>query len=679
MRTRSFGTLFACMLVLCAALTATAQDKRPMTMVDLLDVPQVGDPQLSPDGRQILFTVARSDWKQNRRITRIWRIQADGSGAVQMTNGPTGESSPRWAPDGSRFAFTARRPSGTEGTAPRSEGAQIFLQSNGGGEAVQLTRHETSVSDIAWSPDGRSIYFTASDPKTAEEKEKDRLRDDVFAFDENYQQAHLWKVDVADGKETRVTEGDFSVNSYSLSRDGSKVVVMRGPNPLLTDRQLAEIFVMNAAGGAMTQLTRNGIPEGNAELSPDNGRVLFTAGSNGSFEPYYNSNLFLVPAAGGDSRLVDAGMPYAVDGASWSKDGASIYMLCNMGVHNELFTLDPASGRRRQWTELNRSIGSWSYSPVQDKHVFVLSTPTSPGEVFITDSGGGAPAQVTRVSEYVSEQFLLPREEAVQWKGADGVTVEGILTYPLDYREGTRYPLAVYTHGGPQSSDKLGFSPWREYRPVLAAKGYAVLRPNYRGSTGYGNDFLRDMVGHYFNQSHQDVMTGVDYLVRRGIADPERMVKFGWSAGGHMTNKIITFTNRFKAASSGAGAVNWISMYAQSDVRNNRTPWFGGTPWQKDAPIGVYWDNSPLKDVWKVTTPTIILVGQNDERVPPPQSVELYRALKSNGVPVHLYMAPREPHGWQELRHELFKMNVELGWFEKHAMKREYTWEKAPG
>ena len=205
-----------------------------------------------------------------------------------------------------------------------------------------------------------------------------------------------------------------------------------------------------------------------------------------------------------------------------------------------------------------------------------------------------------------------------------------------------------------------------------------MLQPNYRGSTGYGDPFLRDMVGHYFQNSHLDVMAGVDEVIRRGIADPERMVKSGWSGGGHMTNKIITFTDRFKAAASGAGAANWVSMYAQSDTRTQRTPWFGGTPWQKNAPIDLYWSNSPLKDVANVKTPTIFFVGQQDPRVPMPQSVEMYRALKSNGVPTHLYVAPREPHVWEELRHELFKMNVELEWFEKYATKRPYTWEKAP-
>jgi dipeptidyl aminopeptidase/acylaminoacyl peptidase len=236
----------------------------------------------------------------------------------------------------------------------------------------------------------------------------------------------------------------------------------------------------------------------------------------------------------------------------------------------------------------------------------------------------------------------------------------------------------VQTHGGPQSSDQLRWLGSNDYVPVLAAKGYFVLKPNYRGSTGYGDAFLRDMVGHYYVNAHKDVMAGVDYLIRRGLVDSTRMAAMGWSAGGHMTDKLITYTNRFKAAAAGAGAANWISMYAQSDVRTYRTPWFGGTPWQKNAPIDVYWDNSPLKYAANATTPTIFLVGQQDARVPMPQSVEMYRALKSNGVPTHLYVAPREGHGWQELRHRLYTANVELDWWEKWVTKRPYTWEKAP-
>jgi len=304
----------------------------------------------------------------------------------------------------------------------------------------------------------------------------------------------------------------------------------------------------------------------------------------------------------------------------------------------------------------------------------------TPGEIYISAAGEEAkPTQVTHVSADLGKTFKLPKQERIEWKGADGVTVEGLLHYPVDYVAGQKYPLVVQTHGGPMASDKFGFGSWGNYVAVLTGKGYAVLQPNYRGSSGYGDAFLRDMVNHYFQNAHLDVIAGVDQVIKMGLADPDRLIAMGWSAGGHMTNKLITFTDRFKAASSGAGAANWVSMYAQSDVRTYRTPWFGGTPWQKDAPIEVYWNNSPLKDIAKVKTPTIFLVGENDPRVPLPQSVEMHRGLKSNGVPTHLYTAPREPHGWAELRHQLFKQNAELDWFEKYVTKRPYTWEKAPG
>jgi dipeptidyl aminopeptidase/acylaminoacyl peptidase len=213
---------------------------------------------------------------------------------------------------------------------------------------------------------------------------------------------------------------------------------------------------------------------------------------------------------------------------------------------------------------------------------------------------------------------------------------------------------------------------------VLTAKGYAVLRPNYRGSIGYGNVFYRDMVGGYFTHAHLDVIAGVDALVKQGIADPDRLAVMGFSAGAHIVNKLITMTDRFKAASSFAGASNWISLYAQSDLRGNRTLWFGGTPWQKNAPIDRYWSQSPLKDVANVRTPTLFLVGENDVRVGLSQVLEMHRALKANGVPTELQVAPREPHLWLEPRHQLFKGNVELAWLERYVTGRPYTWETAP-
>jgi dipeptidyl aminopeptidase/acylaminoacyl peptidase len=640
-----------------------------MTILDLLNLPSIGDPRLSPDGSQVLYTQSEPDWKGNRRVTHIWRVNRDGTNSLQLTRGERGESSPRWSPDGRTIALLTRRDA--------DEANQIYLLSNAGGEARRLTKHETGVRNITWSPDGALIYFIAADPKSAELKEREKAKDDVYAFDENYQQDHLWKVRVATGAEERVTSGDFSIAGYSLSSDGARIAHHRTPNPLFGYADRGEVWVMDASGANALQLTKNTVSEGGAKLSPDNARVLFTAQANEKFETYYNANIFVVPAAGGPARDLTTAVGYEVTSADWSKDGRTIYYLANMGVHSELFELPAEGGMSRQLTDGRHAIGGWSFEAGPGRHVFGIDEPANPGDLW-TLAAGGQPERVTHVFDHLAKDFRLPRQEKVEWKGADGVAVEGLLFYPLDYREGQRYPLVVQTHGGPQASDKFGFSRWSNFTQVLSAMGYAVLQPNYRGSTGYGDPFLRDMVGSYFKNSHLDVMAGVDHLIKLGIADGDRMAKMGWSGGGHMTNKIITFTTRFKAAASGAGASNWISMYGQSDVRTYRTPWFGGTPWQKNAPIDLYWEHSPLKYAANVTTPTIFLVGEEDVRVPMPQSVEMYRALLSNGVPTHLYVAPREPHGWQELRHELFQVNVHLDWFEKHVTKRTYTWEKAP-
>lgn len=662
--------ILAFTLLLLQAPSLGAQ-KRPMTILDLMAVPSVGDPQLSPDGSQLLYVKSQADWEENRTISHIYRVNTDGSGTVQLTYGKEGQSGPRWSPDSQSVAFTADRDD--------AEGTQIYLLGAGGGEARRVTHHKTSVNSIAWSPCGGFLYFLASDPLSPEEEKRQELRDDVYAFDENYEQTHLWKVEVETGEETRVSQGDFTVAQYALSQDGTMVAHIRAPSPLFGQFQEGEVWVMGADGREGTQLTSDTIPQSNPRLSPDNQWVLFTADSNEELDFYYNDKIFLAPAGGGEARVLLPDLTYEISGATWSVDGESIVFVANTGVRQELFRVTVESREVTQLTRGDHAIGSVSFTSVNGFAAFTVQDRTNAGDVWVLDTDGNAgPQRVTHLFDYLDATFLLPRQEAVQWDGEDGVTVEGLLFYPLDWQEGRRYPLIVQTHGGPAASDKFQFGSSSNYIQLLAAKGYFVFKPNYRGSTGYGDPFLRDMVGHYFNQAHKDVMTGVDYLIDRGLVDGDRMGKMGWSGGGHMTNKIITYTDRFKAASSGAGASNWISMYAQSDVRVYRTPWFGANPWEENAPIDVYWEHSPLKYVHNVTTPTLILVGEEDLRVPMPQSVELYRALKALDVPVHLYVAPRQPHGWRELYHRLFKASVEMEWWERWIMEREYEWETAP-
>lgn len=421
------------------------------------------------------------------------------------------------------------------------------------------------------------------------------------------------------------------------------------------------------------------MPEEDGGLSPDGSQVLFLARANDRQEPYYNENLFLVPSEGGTARTLLPNFPYEVLRAAWAADGRSIGMIVNMGVHSELFQVDLATRTPRQITDGAHAIVPVGWNLAGGRHVFLLDEPTRIGDIWTLTPGAASPRWVTGIYDYLDRDFALPRQERVEWKGADGVRVEGILTYPINYRPGTRYPLVVQMHGGPAASDRFGWgSIFFCYQPVWAARGYAILRPNYRGSSGYGNAFYREPVGGYFKNSHLDVLAGVDRVIAMGIADPDRLTMMGWSAGGHLVNKLITFTNRFKAASSGAGVANWISMYGQSDTRSERDLWLGGTIWQKTAPIGASWEHSPLKYVTAARTPTIFFAGENDSRVPMAQSVEMTRALQAQGVPSELHSAPGEGHDWVQPQHQLYKLNTEIEWFEKYALKRAYTPEPAP-
>jgi dipeptidyl aminopeptidase/acylaminoacyl peptidase len=657
-------------IVVVAGGASRGQAPRPMTLVDLREVPNVLDPQLAPDGHAVLYQLNQVDWKANRRPAHIWRQDVAGGAPTQLTAGDTGESSPRWSPDGQQIIFL--------------RGGQIFARPAAGGGARPVTHHATSVSSPSWSPDGAFLYFLASDPRTAEERARIEARDDVYAFDEDYKQRHLWRFALPAGPEEAITRGDYSVTSYRLSRDGSRIAMHRVPSPLVLDNTRTEVWIMDANGGRASQLTHNNIEEAEAEISPDGSQVLFIAEANQRFEPYYNGALFLVPAGGGMPRLILPDFPYYIDRATWAPDGRSIFAVAHMGVHTEIFQVDVASRTQRQLTSGRHSIPSapapaWSLAPAAGRLVFIFDEPTRFGDVWtLALTPGAQPTRVTGVYDSIERTFRLPRQEQFAWKSTDGTAIEGLLFYPLDYEPGKRYPLIVQLHGGPWDADRFGFWGWSDYVQVLTARGFAVLRPNYRGSIGYGNAFYRDMVGGFFTHAHLDVLAGVDALIAQGIVDPDKLAVMGFSAGATIANRLITLTDRFKAAAVFAGTSNWISLYGQSDLRGNRTLWFGGTPWQKNAPIDRYWDQSPLKYVANVKTPTLFLVGENDTRVGLAQALEMHRALRANGVPTRLEVAPRELHVWLEPRHQLFKANVELDWIERYVRGRSYAWETVP-
>ena len=616
--------------------------------------------------------LSRMDWKVGGLVPHIW-IQAVAGGAPRQLTIGNGELLARWAPDSKNLMFLVR--------------GQLFLVPAEGGEPRQLTHHATGVmpppggmgiSGASWSPDGASIYFVArGTPKAAT-----GIKNPLVTFEEtDFEQQHVWKIDVATGKEQKVTNGDFSVlPGIRLSRDGKHMLVLRAPSPLTIDHYRSEIWIVDLDTGALHQVTNNGIYETEAELSPDNAQVLFISDANQDLDVYYGASLIVVPAGGGKPRLASPNFKYTIEEAAWA-DSNTILALANMGVHNEIFRIDVRTGQAKALTDGPHGLQDFSFVPAVNRMVFLVDEATRIGDASTLPVDGGAPTRVTGIYDTLTRDFAFPREEKVAWKGADGTPIEGILFYPNDYQLGKRYPLIVQLHGGPPTSDKFGYGPGVifNYVPVLTGRGYAVFRPNYRGSAGYGPEFIRDVVGHYFNNMHLDVMTGVDALIKQGIADPDRLGLAGWSAGAHLVNKLITFTDRFKAASSGAGVANWISMMAETDALTRRTFYFRGNPWQKNAPIDELWNQSPIKDVSKVKTPTIFFAGEKDTRVPLPQSLEMYRGLEANGVPTKLIIWPGEDHDWTvSIRDQLAKDNAELAWLEKYVMGRTYEPEVFP-
>jgi Tol biopolymer transport system component len=361
--------ILAIPLVVFAAIPVAlhAETRRPMSFVDMIDMPLVQDPQLSPDGKRVAFVMFKSDWRANRPIGHIYRIDADGTNQVQLTFGERGESTPRWSPDGTRIAFVARRET--------DAASQVYLLDTSGGDARRLTTHPTAPGAIQWAPDGLAMYFTATDARSAEEREKDRLQDDVYAFEEtNFKQRHLWSTDL-DGKTRKLTDGDYSVGGYEVSMDGTKVVVSRAPSPLLEHNSQAEVWVMDRDGSNARQLTRNTVLESDPSLSPDNSMVVFRAGANAQFEGYYSEKIFVVPASGGAARLLVPDATYEVLDVQWAGDGKSVYFLANMGVHTELFNVDVGTAQVTQLTDDEHAIAAWTYGAGARTHVFTRNTP----------------------------------------------------------------------------------------------------------------------------------------------------------------------------------------------------------------------------------------------------------------------------------------------------------------
>ncbi|GHC64703.1 S9 family peptidase [Roseibacillus persicicus] len=647
----------------CSLLMAEPQ---AMTAVDLLSINHLTKGELSSDGQSFLYLQREVDWEDNLWRDQLWRKQVHQAGSErQMTFGTTGIREPQWSPDGRNLSFVTKRDGDDE--------YQIYLLPNDGGEARRLAELPQAPSKHRWSPDGAFIYFMAFPAREKEEEKQIKDKTLIPRFEDPERHRHLWRVEITTGEVEQVSVPEASVVDYSFDRKGEHLLLSLAPGVILDLRHRSELWVSSPDGKETEQISNNLYQEGGARFSPDGSQIAYLAGVNRAGENYYNTNLFLIDRDTRETTLIAEDFAGEFRSFSWSESGESLFLTANIGVATHLFEYQIGPALLTPLTSGDFTLTDWSYLPDQEVHLLKIQSATDPGDYWILPEGESQPARLTNQHSQIEKQFLLPRQEKITWESADGHSIEGLLTYPLGYQDGDApFPLIVQTHGGPRSTDQYGIWKTGDFLPITARQGYGTLQTNHRGGTGYGDEFLRDMVGGYFRNSHLDVLSGVDALIERGLADPEKLVKKGWSAGGHMTNKIITITDRFKAASSGAGAVEWMSQYGESDAAYNRGWWFGGKPWEKNAPTENYVQTSVFNELWKVTTPTLIFVGEKDVRVPATQSKMLYRALRDLGVETELYVAPGEPHGFKKPSHRLFRINKELEWFEKHVHNRSY-------
>lgn len=673
-------TVFALVIVFCAGVVF-AQGKRPMTFDDVMSIKTVSSAAISPDGKLVAYSVSYSDMKDNERRNEIWMVATSGGTPRKFTSGKN-DSSPVWSPDGQWLAFLSSRPAATGSTPPGPAPSgpprtQLYLISPFGGEAEQLTESKTGVTAFTWSNDSKRIAYIAQAPLSDTEEKKQKDKDDAIVIDEGFRFSRLWTIEIPSRASKEIVKENLVLSDPQFSPDGSTISFTSNPTTKADDGSLSDIYLVKADGSAKpVKLLENDGPDVSARWSPDGKWISYSSREASGGLPKF-TRLYVRPAQGGQPKQLASAFDGPIPSVTWSKDSSTLYFSTADRTTSQVFSVNLSSGAVKPVSNGAGVIGSFSISAAGGKAAFTRSSLDEPPDLFLTDLNAFKPVKLTDHNPQV-RQIALGKGEVIKWKSKDGMEIEGILILPVGYQPGRTYPTWANIHGGPSGVWTQAFpSAPTNYAHVLAGKGWAVFLPNVRGSSGYGERFLLANVRDWGGGDYQDIQTGLDELVRRGIADSQRLGQSGWSYGGYMTAWTLTQTNRFKAVMVGAGLTNMFSMYSTNDLQTTLEGYFGGQPWND---LEAYTRASAMTFIKKAKTPTLILHGQNDQRVPIGQAQELYMGLKKNGVPVSLVFYPREGHGLQEPRHQLDKMTREYSWFAKYVLGQEGdpAKEKAP-
>ena len=654
---------FLC-LTLLSATTLGAQSAKGPSIDDLISLKRVGAPEISPDGKLVAYTIRETNWDANAYETNIWVADAATGVNWRLTSAKKSSTGPQWSPDGTRVLFAS----------DRGDKRQLYLINPRGGEAEQLTTLDESPGSYVWSPDGTSIAYTATDPRTDADKEREKKYGDFQVIDGDMRMSHLWILDVATKKVRRLTTGAFTVGRFSWSPDGKEIAFDHRINGANANGGSANISVVNVASGAVRALVTLDGPDGNPVWSPDGTRIAFQSAMANPNYFYTNSHVAVIPATGGTIEDLSAAFDEDPGIIKWTSQG--IMMSASHKTWSYLYALDPATRKVTRFAPADDWIGSgFSLSADASTVAYVVADPTCFPEVFVAPlaslaggevkSQGVKPRKLTDMTAQTKD-WVMGAMQVVSWTSKDGTTIEGVLHRPVGWQQGKKYPLLVVIHGGPTGTSRpIPFASAGQYPIDLwTAKGALVLEPNYRGSAGYGEKFRSLNVRNLGVGDAWDVLSGVDYLIKEGMADPDRVGVMGWSQGGYISAFLATHdAARFKAISVGAGISDWMTYYVNTDITPFTRQYLKATPWDDPA---IYAKTSPMTYIKGAKTPTLIQHGATDQRVPLPDAFELYRGLQDLGVPSKLIVYrgfEGVGHGPSKPKSSRAVMQHNLDWF----------------
>jgi dipeptidyl aminopeptidase/acylaminoacyl peptidase len=595
----------------------TSAPKTAPTVDQILGLRRAGSPEISPDGRWVAYTVRETNWDDNSFDTQIWIADAASGAAHQLTVSKKSSQSPAWSPDGSRLAFIS----------DRTDKRQIYLINPHGGEAEALTTVEDGVESFRWSPDGKAIAYTATEPKSAAMKDREKKYGEFQIVEQEYRMTHLFVLDLATRQTRTLTKGAFTVGRFTWSPDGASVAFDHRVNSSPGFSGTADISIVNVADGSLRTLVTQDGPDSNPVWSPDGSRIAFeTAMANPAYF-YVNRAIATIPASGGSPTVVSSAFDEDPSIVAWKSSG--IFFSASDRTYSHLYRLDPSTKAIAKVTPSEPAIDSgFSLSNDGTAYAYLHSTATSMAEVFV----GSKPITTFNAQ---TANWATSTLEVVSWKSQDGATIEGILHKPTNFDPGRKYPLLVVIHGGPTGvSRAVPYTSTIYPIDVWVPRGILVLEPNYRGSAGYGEKFRALNVRNLGVGDAWDVLTGIDSLVAKGSVDKDQVGVMGWSQGGYISAFLATHdAARFKAISVGAGISDWMTYYVNTDITPFTRQYLKSTPWEDPE---IYAKTSPITYIKQAKTPTLIQHGATDQRVPLPDAYELYRGLQDYKVPTKL-------------------------------------------